>query len=87
LPEIWLKSVSNSLPLPSTQNVKKTNLKGISSIPFFIKDEKIKGNILQFTMEIKLKGRTESMHFEGSVQDHIMQGTLKIEDRPGKEKS
>jgi len=62
-------------------------LKGISPIPVFIKDEKIKGNILQFTMERKLKGRTESKHFEGSVQDHIMQSTLKIEDRPGKEKS
>jgi SAM-dependent methyltransferase len=68
------------------QRVRGEAFEGTSPIPVFIKDEKIKGNILQFTMERKLKGRTESMHFEGRVQDNIMQGTLKIEGRPGKEK-
>ena len=68
------------------QKVRGEAFEGISPIPVFIKDEKIKGDILQFTMERKLKGRTESMHFEGRVQDNIMQGTLKIEGRPGKEK-
>lgn len=68
------------------QRVRGEAFEGISPIPVFIKDEKIKGNILQFTMERKLKGRTESMHFEGSVEGHIMQGTLKIEGSPGKEK-
>ncbi len=68
------------------QQVKGEAFEGSSSIPVFIKDEKIKGDILQFTMERKLKGRIESMHFEGRVQDNIMQGTLKIEGRPGKEK-
>ncbi len=68
------------------QKVRGEAFEGTSPIPVFIKDEKIKGNILQFTMERKLKGRTESIHFEGRVQDNIMQGTLKIDGRPGKEK-
>ncbi len=68
------------------QRVRGEAFEDISPLPVFIKDEKIKGNILQFTIERKLKGRTETMHFEGRVESHIMQGILKIEGRPGKEK-
>lgn len=68
------------------QRVKGEAFDGASSIPVFITDEKIKGNMFQFTMEGKLEGRTENLHFEGSVRNHIMQGTLKIEGSPGKAK-
>jgi len=66
------------------QRVKGEAFEGTSSIRIFIKDEKIKGNMLQFTMERKLEGHTENLHFEGRVQGHIMQGVLKMEDSPGK---
>jgi len=68
------------------QRVRGEAFEGASSIPVFIKDEKIKGNMLQFTLERKRKGRTESMHFEGRVHGNTMQGTLKIEGYPGKTK-
>ena len=68
------------------QRVKAEAFEGRSPIPVFIKDEKIKGNTLQFSVERKQKGRTESLHFEGRVQDQVMQGTLTIEGLPGKEK-
>ena len=68
------------------QRIRGDAFEGTSSIPLFIKDEEIKGNRLQFTLERKLEGRTENLHFEGSVKDHIMEGTLKIEGSPGKEK-
>lgn len=68
------------------QEVRGKAFEGASSIPVFIKDEKIKGNILQFTMERKLEERIETMRFEGTLEGHIMQGTLTIEDNPGKEK-
>lgn len=68
------------------QRVRGEAFDGASSIPVFITDEKIKGNMFQFTMEGKLERRTENLHFEGSVRDHIMQGTLKIEGSPGKAK-
>lgn len=68
------------------QAVRGKAVEGSRSIPVFIKDGKINGNILQFTLERTLKGQTEKMHFEGKVQGDKMQGTLNIEGRPGKEK-
>jgi len=68
------------------QRVRGEAFEGASSIPIFIEDEKIKGNIFQFTLERKLGKRTEKMHFKGSVEGHDMKGTLKIEGSPGKEK-
>jgi len=68
------------------QKVKGEAFEGTSPIPVFIKDEKIKGNMLQFTLERKLEGRTENLHFEGNIRGLIMQGTMKIEGSPGKEK-
>jgi len=41
--------------------------------------------MLHFTLERKLRGRTQRMHFEGTVKDHIMKGTMKIEGSSGRE--
>jgi SAM-dependent methyltransferase len=68
------------------QQVRGEAFEGSSSIPVFIKDEKIKGYTLQFILERKLKGRTESLHFEGTAQGNTMQGTMKIEGSPGRNK-
>ena len=68
------------------QQVRGEAFEGSSSIPVFIKDEKIKGNTLQFILERKLKGRTESLRFEGTAQGNTMQGTMKIEGNPGRNK-
>lgn len=51
-------------------------------IPLHIKDGKIKGDRLEFTLERKRKGRTEQLHFEGRVKDHIMEGVVRIEGQP-----
>ena len=61
------------------QHVWGKALEGRSSIPLFIKDEKIKGDLLQFTLERKHEGRKRRMHFEGRIQGNTLQGTLKIE--------
>lgn len=54
-------------------------LEGSSSIPLDIKDGKIRGDKLEFTLERKVKGRKEQMHFEGFVKNHTMEGLVRIE--------
>jgi len=68
------------------QQVKAEAFSGKSSIPVFFIDEKIKGNMFQFIVDKKRKGSKESIHFEGSIRGDIMQGTLKIEGSPEKDK-
>jgi len=66
------------------QTFQEVNVKAFedsSSIPVYIKDEKIRGNRLEFTLERKLKGRTEKMHFEGFVKGHTMEGHVRIEGK------
>ena len=63
----------------SFQQLRAEAFEGSSPIPVFIMDEKIKGNRLQFTLERKQKGRTEKLHFEGTLQGNTMQGTMRIE--------
>jgi len=81
-------SVPNELTLKldqEFQQVKGKAFEGTSEIPLSIEDGKIKGDKLHFTLERKLRGRTQSMRFEGTVKDHIMKGTMKIEGSPGRE--
>lgn len=66
------------------QQVKGKAFEGTSEIPLSIEDGKIKGDKLHFTLERKLRGRTQSMHFEGTAKNHIMKGTLKIEGNQGR---
>jgi SAM-dependent methyltransferase len=67
------------------QQVKGKAFEGTSEIPLSIENGKIKGDKLHFTLEKKLRGRTQSMHLEGTAKDHIMKGTMKIEGNPGRE--
>ncbi len=68
------------------QRVRGQVLEGASSISVFINDVKIRGNMLLFTLERKLKGRAESLHFEGIIQGNTMRGTMENEGGPGKGK-
>lgn len=68
------------------QRIRGQVLESASAIPVFIKDVKIRGNMMHFTLERKLKGRTESMHFEGTIQGNTMRGTMDIEGGPEKGK-
>ncbi len=68
------------------QRVRGQVLEGASSISVVIKDVKIRGNMLLFTLERKLRGRTESLHFEGIIQGNTMRGTMEIEGGPEKGK-
>jgi len=65
------------------QEVEGKAFEDLTSIPLHIKDEKIKGDRLEFTLERKLKGLTQRLHFEGRVKDHTMEGVLRIEGKPG----
>jgi len=67
------------------QRVRGQVLESASAIPV-IKDVKIRGNMMHFTLERKLKGRTESLHFEGIIQGNTMRGTMEIEGGPEKGK-
>jgi SAM-dependent methyltransferase len=66
------------------QRVRGETLEGASSTIVFIKDGKITGNVLQFTLERNLEGRAVRMNFKGSVQGNAMRGTLEIEGGPAK---
>jgi hypothetical protein len=80
-------SVSQTLTLKldqEFQQVKGKAFEGTSEIPLSIEDGKIKGDKLHFALERKLRGRTQSMHFEGTAKDHIMKGTMKIEGSQGR---
>jgi SAM-dependent methyltransferase len=68
------------------QRVRGQALESAPSIPVLIKDMEIRGNMLHFTLEGKLKGNTESMRFEGILQGNTMRGTMEIESSPRKGK-
>ena len=46
-----------------------------------IKDGKIYGDRLEFTLEMKGQGHTEKMHFEGIVKNHDMVGFVRIDGK------
>ncbi len=61
------------------QEVDGKALEDLTSIPLEIKDGKITGDRLEFTLERKVKGRTERLHFEGKINGHTMEGSVRIE--------
>lgn len=64
------------------QEIKGKAYEGSSSIPVTIEDGKINGDEFEFTLERKLRGRTERMFFKGSVNGHTMEGSVSVVDRP-----
>lgn len=67
------------------QEIKGKAYEGSSSIPFYPKNGKIKGDKLEFTLESKVKGRTARMRFEGIVKGHTVSGFVGIEGEPNVE--
>jgi len=53
-----------------------------SSIPVYIKNGKITGDRLEFTLEKNLKGHAEKIQFEGTIKDHNLEGLVRIEGKP-----
>jgi SAM-dependent methyltransferase len=55
-----------------------------SPIPLEIKDGKVLGNKLEFTLESKIDGRGKKLRFEGYVEGHSMEGLVRIEGGAGR---
>jgi SAM-dependent methyltransferase len=53
-----------------------------SPIPLDIKDGKIVGNKLEFSLESRIDGRNTKLHFEGFAKDHTMEGSVRVEGEP-----
>jgi SAM-dependent methyltransferase len=72
-----------SLEIEQTfQEIKGKAYEGSSSISVSIKDGKIRGDTLEFTLERKLKECTERINFKGSVKGHTMEGSVSIAGKP-----
>jgi SAM-dependent methyltransferase len=72
-----------SLEIEQTfQEIKGKVYEGSSSIPLSIKDGKIRGDTLELTLQRKLEGRMERIHFKGSVKGHTIEGSLNLEGKP-----
>lgn len=52
------------------------------SIPVSIENGKINGDRLAFTLERQIKGKTEQLFFEAFVTGHVMEGVVRIADKP-----
>lgn len=64
------------------QEVSGRAFRDSSPIPLDIKDGKIVGNKLEFTLESRVDGRDTKLHFEGFTKDHTMEGTVRVEGKP-----
>jgi SAM-dependent methyltransferase len=64
------------------QEIEAKAYEGSSLIPVSIKDGKIKGDKLEFTLERKLNGHTERMNFKGSVIGHTIEGSVSVVGKP-----
>jgi len=60
------------------QVLKGKAFEGSSSLPLEIRDGKIEGDKLEFTLERKTEGRTEQLHFVGFARGHTMDGHVRI---------
>jgi SAM-dependent methyltransferase len=77
-------STQYSIEIAQTfQEIEGKAYEGSSLIPVTIKDGKIRGNKLEFTLERKIRGRTEQMVFKGSVKGHTIEGSVGVVDRSG----
>ncbi|MGD2295361.1 MAG: methyltransferase domain-containing protein [Candidatus Aminicenantes bacterium] len=64
------------------QDIQARAFEGSSSIDVNVKDGKIKGNRLEFTLEKKQKGKKIRMFFEGIARGHTINGQVTISGRP-----
>jgi len=61
------------------QKITASAFEGSSALPVHIKDGKIKGNELEFTLELKQKEYLQKVHFKGSVKGHTLEGFVQVE--------
>ena len=86
---IWkwtMPTLSGKVPYSLTidqnfQELKGKAYHGSASIPLEIRNGKINGDRLEFTLERKGQGHTDKMHFEGIVKNHNMVGFVRIEGK------
>lgn len=72
-----------SLEIEQTfQEIEGKAFEGSSSLGLSIKDGKIRADKLEFTIERPGNGRAEKIHFVGYVKGHIMEGFVRIEEKP-----
>jgi SAM-dependent methyltransferase len=64
------------------QKVNGEAFEGSTPLPMDIKDGKIKGNRLVFTLERTQKEYVQRLHFEGFVKGHSIEGLVNIEGEP-----
>jgi len=64
------------------QELKGKAYQGSASLSLDIRNGKIKGDRLEFTLERKSRGHTEKMFFEGIVKNHDIVGFVRIEGKP-----
>jgi SAM-dependent methyltransferase len=64
------------------QEVTGRAFRDASQIPLDIKDGKIVGDRLQFTLESRIDGRKAKLLFEGFADGHIMEGSVRVEGEP-----
>ncbi|MGB2763359.1 MAG: methyltransferase domain-containing protein [Candidatus Aminicenantaceae bacterium] len=59
----------------------------VGATKMLIKDAKLRGDRLQFTMDQKVKGRIATMLFEGRVSSNSIEGSVELKSGPIAEKS
>ncbi|MFC2165719.1 SAM-dependent methyltransferase [Acidobacteriota bacterium] len=64
------------------QKITGTAFDGSSSIPVNIKNGKVEGNKLEFTLDIEQKKYIQKIHFDGYVKGHSIEGFVQIEGQP-----
>jgi SAM-dependent methyltransferase len=64
------------------QKVSGNAFEGSSIIPLSINDGKVKGNKLEFSLDLKRKEYIQKVHFKGSVKGHTLEGFAHEEGEP-----
>ena len=64
------------------QEIKGKAFQGSSQVPLEIKDGKIRGSELEFTLETKIEGRQVRLHFQGTADENRMGGLVNREATP-----
>ena len=64
------------------QMLKGKAYEGSASLSLDIRNGKIKGDRLEFTLERRARGNTEKLFFEGIVKNHDIVGFVRIEGKP-----
>ncbi len=64
------------------QEVTGRAFRDASPIPLDIKDGKIVGDRLEFTLESRIDGRNAKLLFEGFADGHTMEGSVRVEGEP-----